>query len=211
MNPAFVEKVIEHDDVHRFKELLGSKGGVLSVPHTGSWDLGAVGASLFGISMFYITRRQKNLLVDNYLNSMRTITGIGVLYRDSPSMLKGVLGNLKKGLVLAIMPDVRMPTPAYSINFLGGQANLGGGSAMFARQAKVPLFPAALTRIGWARHQWQLLEPIYPNPKIEKNEDAQRMMQDMLSQFEEIVRSEPEQYFWYNKRWVLQPLSEDSD
>ena len=206
MTPAWIQRMIEHADVHRLKEMLGGKGGVLAVPHAGSWDMGAVAASMLGIPMFIITRRQKNRLVDDYLNRMRKLTGMEVLYRDSASMLKGVLRNLKNGYVLAIMPDVRMPTPAYLIRFIGGEANLGGGAAVFARQADVPLFPAVLTRIGWTRHGWRLGDPVYPDKKAAKDADSRRMMQELMDQFDRAVREQPEQYFWYNKRWLLDPL-----
>jgi lauroyl/myristoyl acyltransferase len=32
------------------------------------------------------------------------------------------------------------------------------------------------------------------------------MMEELMAQFSTAIKANPEQYFWYNKRWVLDPL-----
>ena len=51
-----------------------------------------------------------------------------------------------------------------------------------------------------------LHDPIVPDPEADKKEDIERMFKELLALFESIIREQPEQYFWYNKRWVLDPL-----
>jgi len=63
-------------------------------------------------------------------------------------------------------------------------------------------------RSGWTRHKWHLLEPVYPDPSLEKRADWYRMTQEIMTRFSNLVRRHPEQYFWYNKRWVLDPLED---
>ena len=40
----------------------------------------------------------------------------------------------------------------------------------------------------------------------DRKEDIKRMMNDLMAQFTEAIKAHPEQYFWYNKRWVLDPI-----
>jgi lauroyl/myristoyl acyltransferase len=113
---------------------------------------------------------------------------------------------LKEGKVMAILPDVRARTEALPIEFLGREANIGAGMALFARQAGVPIFPIILKRVGWTRHVWTPLEPVFPAGESDKQQDWQRMTQAVMTRFDQAICESPEQYFWYNKRWVLDPL-----
>ncbi len=191
-------------------ELLSLKGGaIMALPHMGSWDMGGVAASIVGVPIFFITGTQKNPLFDSYVNRMRGVTGIETIPRDSKSLLRQVIRNLRKGRVLAFTNDLRAKTKAMSVQFLGSEANIVGGMALFARQANVPVYPLYLTREGWTYHRVTFGDPIFPNPDLPKEEDWQRITQEVMTFFDKAIRAHPEQYFWYNKRWVLDPLDED--
>ncbi|NOU35214.1 MAG: hypothetical protein HOO88_00335 [Kiritimatiellaceae bacterium] len=179
---------------------------IFATAHMGNWDLGGVACKLAGIPVFSIARRQKNPLTDDLLNRMRNATGMDVVLNDS-TVLKNVVRRLKAGEVLAILPDVRSATEALSIDFLGGQANLGAGAALFAQMAHCPIYPVALLRRGWTHHEYKVFDPIFPDPSLDKKEDWQRMMQKLVSIFDAEIHAHPEQYFWFNKRWVLDPLN----
>ena len=178
---------------------------IFSTAHMGNWDLGGVLCKLAGIPVFSIARRQKNPLTDDLLNRIRSTTGMDVVLNDS-TVLRNVVRRLKAGEVLAILPDVRSATEALSIDFLGGKANLGAGAALFAQMANCPIYPIALLRRGWTHHEYKVFDPIYPDPSLDKKEDWQRMMQTLVSIFDAEIRAHPEQYFWFNKRWVLDPI-----
>lgn len=178
---------------------------IVATAHMGNWDLAGVASKLDGMPIFSIARRQKNPLTDDLLNKMRNATGMEVVLNDS-RVLQNVVRRLKSGGVLAILPDVRSRTEALSINFLGGKANLGAGTALFAQMAKCPIIPVVLTRRGWAQHDCKVFDPITPNPTADKNEERLRIIQELVSIFDEEIRENPEQYFWFNKRWVLDPI-----
>jgi KDO2-lipid IV(A) lauroyltransferase len=205
---AWVERVTDYGDIEKAKAMLGAgQGAILVVPHSGNWDLAGVSAQLFGLPMFFVVGRQRNPLVDEWLNRMRGITGIETIPRDA-SALKKVIKNLRAGKVLAFMTDLRSKTPAMRVRFLGKEANVVGGMGLFARQAGVPVLPAVVTRVGWGRHRWRAFEAVRPDPAAEKEADRLRMTQQVIDIYDRFIREEPDQYFWYNKRWVLDPLEE---
>jgi Kdo2-lipid IVA lauroyltransferase/acyltransferase len=191
------------EKVHRDYRENGSL--IVATAHMGNWDLAGVASKLDGMPIFSIARRQKNPLTDELLNKMRNATGMEVVLNDSRT-LRNVVRKLKKGGVLAILPDVRSRSEALSIDFLGGTANLGAGTALFAQMAKCPIVPVALIRRGWMQHDCKVFEPIIPDPSQDKNEERRRMMQELISVFDAEISSHPDQYFWFNKRWVLDPL-----
>lgn len=184
-------------------------GLVLAVPHSGNWDFAGVACHLQGYPMFFIARRQRNVLVDNYLNRMRGASGAETIHNDA-HLLRSVIKGLRSGKILAILPDVRARTPALAIAFLGGTANIGAGMAMFARQVHCAIQPAGVFRVGWTRHQWQMFDPVFPDAALDKQEDWRRMTQAVMTSLDRFIREHPEHYFWYNKRWVLDPI-EDTD
>jgi KDO2-lipid IV(A) lauroyltransferase len=193
----------------RASHLKPGQGSIFVIPHMGNWDLAGVGGSLFDIPVFVVAARQRNPLTDAYLNRMRAGQGMEVVMRDD-HVVKRVLRALKKGQTLAFLTDLRSRTPGMRVQFLGKEANLVAGLGLFARQAGVPVFPGYVRREGWTRHVWHFEEPIWPDLSLSKEADWQRITQKTMDLFERAIRQYPEQYFWYNKRWVLDPLEADA-
>jgi Kdo2-lipid IVA lauroyltransferase/acyltransferase len=178
------------------------RGVVVAVCHMGNWDLAGVAACLMGVPMLTIARRQKNPLTDAFLTRMRGKTGLQVIYHGS-KMLTEIVPALRAGKVLAILPDLRAKTESVRVKFLGADADLPTGMARFAREAGVPILPQLVIRQGWGRHLWRAFEPIVPDPSLDEKQDWQRMTQYVMDCFSHAVHEHPDQYFWFNKRWVL--------
>jgi KDO2-lipid IV(A) lauroyltransferase len=208
MTRAWVERTTDCAAVEQVRTVLGEgRGAILVIPHMGSWETAGVAAALLGLPVFFIVGHQKNPLVDAYANRLRGITGVETIPRDAAALRKTVK-NLREGRVLAFMTDLRSRTPGVAVRFLGRDANLVAGMGVFAKIAGAPVVPAVVTRVGWARHRWRTFEPVRPDPALDRDADARRMTQHVMDVFERAIREEPEQYFWFNKRWVLDPLED---
>lgn len=181
------------------------QGGVFALPHMGAWELPGRAMTLRGVPFFSVAGKQRNPLFDYYLNSTREKSGMPILMRGA-STLKDIIRRLKAGQMLAILPDVRMRTEAVKVKFLGKEANIGGGMAMFARHANVPIFPVIVTRVGWAKHVAHIYPPVWSDPSLDKDADIQQMSQKVMDIVSDAIMAQPEQWFWYNKRWVLEPV-----
>lgn len=182
------------------------RGAIIACPHMGNWELAGAACRFRGVPIFNVAARQRNPLVNGYFNRIRSSPGIVTVERGTGSM-RSVLRMIRNGKALAILPDSRMKAPDILLPFLGGQANLGTGMAAFARHADAPVFPGIVTREGWRRHRVRLCRPLYPDPSLPKFQDIHRMMMQVVKICSEAVCEQPEQWFWYNKRWVLEPLA----
>lgn len=180
------------------------RGFILATPHMGNWEIAGIAGDLIGLPLFTIARKQKNPLVDAYINKMRRSFNLEVLYKDAKGW-KGVIDRLKQGKVLAVLPDIGVRARGVTVDYLNGKATIAPGTAHFAQLASCPVYPIVVRRIGWTRHDAVLLDPIIPNPEADKKEEQQRIMQDIMSALSKEILQTPEQYFWYNKRWVLNP------
>lgn len=206
MDRAWIEQHVDTSLMPRLTEQWDdSRGAVLAVPHMGNWDLAGVGSHIIGLPIFFMARRQKNPLVDDYLNRLRGVTGVETVLTDSQALRK-VIRNLKAGKIFAMLPDVRARETGVMVPFLGGEAALATGMELFARHANVPIFPAYALREGWDRHRWIPLKPVLADPSVDRETDQRRIMLEVMALFDEAIRAHPEQYFWYNKRWILDPL-----
>ncbi|MFA7171797.1 MAG: hypothetical protein WC340_00030 [Kiritimatiellia bacterium] len=179
-------------------------GAIIAVPHTGNWDLAGWAYNQYGVQMFSIAAKQKNPLVNRWINQQRE-TGIMILERGGGT-LKQIIRLLRQGSVLAILPDVRVYIPDLELDFLGGRANLGRGMAQFAITAKVPIIPAVFTRVGCTKHTGKTFDIILPDPALAKADNIVQMTTKVITLIDQTIRDQPEQWFWYNKRWVLTPV-----
>jgi len=192
-------------EIPAVKDLIARHGGaVITVPHMGNWDLAGWACDRHGIKMFSVAAKQKNPLVNAWINRQRE-SGMTVLERGGGT-IKQIVKLLRAGNALAILPDVRVYTPDLEIPFLGSVANFGRGMAMFAIAANVPVIPAVLWRKGWTRHCFERLPAIFPDPGLGKAQDARRITEEVIALVHAAVRNAPEQWFWYNKRWILTPV-----
>ncbi len=191
------------DAISKFSEQ--KKGAIIAVPHMGSWEMAACAAKMHGVPVFSIAARQNNFLTSDYLINVRFKRGIDTIARGS-SAIKDVLTRITQGEALAILSDVRVRTPALSIPFLGGTANIGEGMAIFAKQTNSPILAIVVRRIGLFKHSLTLCETIFPDKSLDKKADVSRMTACVLKHFEKAIMEDPGQWFWYNKRWILDPL-----
>ena len=197
------------EKIPKAKELVAKHGGLIfAVPHMGNWDMAGWACSHNGVNIFSIAARQRNPYINAWIMRQRE-KGIKMLERGG-SVLKQVIKNLKSGQVFAILPDVRMRREDLEVPFLGGMANLGRGMATFAIAANVPIVPAVFMRKGWTKHEFVHFEPLYPDPSLGRDADVRRLTEAVIKTIDAAIRKNPEQWFWYNGRWILDPVKKSS-
>lgn len=204
----WVLKVVDSslDDYKKLSEWSKTgKGGIIATSHMGSWEMAALACLAYDIPLFSLAAQQKNKLVDEFYNRSRAGTGFEIVLRSAS--VKVILRKIKEGKMLAILSDVRGKTDALPVKFLGKTANVAEGMGFIARQTNVPVFPTMITRIGWGLHRYRIYDPIFPDPNAEKKADALRITQSFFDTLTKYVQNEPEQWFWFNKRWIFDPLT----
>ena len=186
--------------------LRSGEGSILATAHMGSWEMAAVSCEELGMRMVYLAARQKNRLVDNFWHSLRRSEGRNETVLRTTSGMRKVTGLMQQGFNLAILPDLRSKHTGISVPFLGGVANIGSGMARFARNANVPIYPCICVRMGWTRHAFTVHDAVRPDPSVDKDRDIERMTIEVLSIMDAAIQQHPDQWFWFNKRWILDPV-----
>ncbi len=188
------------DDLKQFQESC-EHGFILATPHMGNWEIAAVAGDLFGFPIFAIARKQRNPLINDYINKMRQSFNLELVFKET-KMWRGVVKRIQQGKIMAVLPDINNRR-GIAVDFLNGKATIAAGAAHFAQMAHCPVCPVVVRRIGWTKHDATLLDPVHPDPNADREADQQRIMQDIMAAFSREILKTPEQYFWNNKRWVL--------
>jgi len=187
----------------------GGRGIVITLPHCGNWDLAGSMCCLSGLPIFSVAGKQRNPYINDWINKSRGGHGMTILERGDSAIMQ-IIRRLKSGEMFAILPDTRNFTPDLSVPFLGGDANVARGMAAFAWQAKVPVFPIVIRRVGWMKFDIKSFPEIAPDYSAQKEAEILRITRETLAIFDREIRATPEQWFWYNKRWVLEPVQQVS-
>ena len=180
------------------------KGVVIMVPHSGNWYMAAWSMAKYGLPLFAIAARQRNWKIDAWMK--RQYGDIEVVERGSARTLVEIKRKLRQGRAFAILPDLRVPQRDVEVDFLGGKANVSHAAAMFAVSCGSPVVVAMMTRDG-GKHVFHHLATLRPNPEAaDRKAEAVRITREAMALLDEGIRRHPGDWFWYNKRWILQPV-----
>ena len=189
----------------RLQELVDEGNGVvIMVPHSGNWYMAAWSMAKYGLPLFALAAPQRNPKIDAWMK--RQYGDIEVLDRSEKSTLSRIKDKLKSGRAFAILPDLRVPLPDVDVGFLGGRANVSHAGAMFAVRCGSPIVVAAMHREN-GKHVFNHLATLRPDANAaDPKAEAARLTREAMTLIDGEVRARPGEWYWYNKRWILQPV-----
>ena len=207
LDKAWIERHVK--DVHVYADRLKAiadegKGVVIMVPHSGNWYMAAWAMARCGVPLFAIAAKQRNPYIDAWMNRQYG-EGLDVVERGSARVMAEIKSRLSKGQCFAILPDLRVPTKDVEVPFLNGTANVSHGGASFATAIGAPVVVAIMRRED-GKHVFDHLGTLRPNAELSRKEDSVRLTRETMALLDAAIKKTPEHWFWYNKRWILQPV-----
>ncbi len=190
---------------NRLQELVDEGHGVvIMVPHSGNWYMAAWSMAKYGLPLFALAARQRNPKIDAWMK--RQYGDIEVLDRSERSTLAKIRDKLRAGGAFAILPDLRVKAPDVEVDFLNGKANVSHAGAMFAVRTGAPIVVAAMRREG-GRHALNHIATLRADESAASpREEAARLTREVMKLIDAEIRARPGEWYWYNKRWILQPV-----
>jgi KDO2-lipid IV(A) lauroyltransferase len=183
------------------------RGVIVVVAHTGNWDLAGAVVTRPGYPMCFIARQQKNSALYDQLVATREKGGGTVVDRDDPRLLRKLLRFLsEKNGVVSIPVDIRSRAPAAPFQFLGHTASIANGLGLMAAKSGAVVIPVYIGRKGRYTHYWKGFPDRSLPVGCSDKEKRVELMQSCLDEFSAEILKHPESYFWFNKRWVLEPF-----
>ncbi len=184
-------------------------GVVIMVPHSANWYMAAWAMAKYGLRLFALAARQRNPKLNQWMNEQ--YGDIEVLDRDNRGTVREIESRIAAGRAFAILPDLRVRKADVEVDFFGGKANVSRAGALFAVKANAPIVLAIMSRRA-DKHVFTHLATLRPNPNAtDHNAEARRLTCEALKLLSDAIMREPENWFWYNKRWILEPPENRKD
>ena len=180
------------------------RGILIATGHLGNWELSAFTHALMTEPMNVMVRPLDNPLVDQLVESRRTMSGNQLIFKKDAA--RSVLKALKLNQPVGILIDQNTaPSEGVFINFFGKAACAGVAFVKLAYHSQAPVIPGfALWDEATKRYVLHFL------PEVPLTGDVLTDTQKIHSILEEVIRQYPDQWMWIHRRWKTRPPGEPS-
>ncbi|MBR4152918.1 MAG: lysophospholipid acyltransferase family protein [Selenomonadaceae bacterium] len=205
LNEKNLSEYIEIENLERMRTaLLGGQGVVVLTGHIGTWEWLSAAFSLNGMPVTAIAKLQPNAEYSRVLDDLRATIHVEIFNRGT-NELRAAGRALKDGKILGFLADQDAGPGGAFINFLGKTASTPLGPAVFARRFNAPVLPAFIIRKENGRHVVKIGEIMRFEDTGDTDADLLRFTEKMTKILEQVIRENPTQWLWFQKRWNTPP------
>lgn len=180
------------------RELGRGKGLIVVTPHFGNWDLGAAATATCTGEVHAVADQFGPTAVDSLVRAARERLGVKVIPTGSTSA-RAALRVLRQGGILCLAADIDTEGSGVAVSFLGRQVYLPAGPATLALRTGASLVPGYLRRLPKGGHEARMLEPITMPAESGEGSPVRELTQRMAAAFEEVIRTDPGQWFAFHR------------
>ncbi|MCQ9154849.1 lysophospholipid acyltransferase family protein [Acidomonas methanolica] len=170
--------------------------------HIGNWEVLPPAVARYGMPFASFYRAAANPLVDRLIADMRR----DAMKQDVPNFPKGALGarqalrHVAQGGHLGILADQKM-NDGIEARFFGLPAMTPSAAAIFALRHDCPIVTGRVRRVGPARFEVIVDQPLFPDASGDRAADVARLTQAINDRLEAAIRAEPGAWLWLHRRW----------
>lgn len=173
--------------------------------HFGNFEIGGYVTGLLGVPSYTIARKLDNDYLNDFVNKFREWNGQFILPKDgSAPMVQKVL---ESGGVLTLLGDQHAGTKGCWVDFLGRPASCHKAVALFTLNGRAPMV------VTYSKHTDQPMRfeigcagVIDPLTMPKELNDVKALTQWYNDRMAEVIREDPEQFWWLHKRWKEKPV-----
>ncbi len=201
MNEKRIKKEVRFEGVDRvMQKYEDRKGLILLAAHFGNWEYSGIAGGLdLGRPFSIIVKPQRNVLVSEWLNKMRTKWGNEVI--PLGISIRQVYKALKDGKIVAMAADQRGSADGIRVDFFGRKAAVYPGPAILSLKTGAPIFCGISVRQPNNSYVTRFDEIDLKNLPESEEEKVIELSQRLTDYLENIIREHPEQWLWMHKRW----------
>jgi lauroyl/myristoyl acyltransferase len=197
------EPSITTESWRAFQTLLEEKRGILLLtPHIGNWELGAPFLRRRNVNLQVITQAEPNLSLTRLRAKSRARWGIETLViGENPFGFVEVIRRLEEGAVVALLMDRPPPASSVTVKLFGHRFPASIAAAELARASGCALLPVALPREKSGYSIKLYPEIPYERTALGNREARANLTQEIMRQFEPIIREYLTQWFHFVPLW----------
>ncbi len=178
------------------------KGVLLITPHVGNWEFGAPFLRRRGISLQVITQAEPQDSLTDLRKASRARWGIETLViGENPFAFVEVIRRLEQGVTVALLVDRPPAASAVTVQLFGRDFAASIAAAELARASGCALMPVCLPRTVSGHAVEMLPEVAYDRAGLGNRAARTRLTQQMLWQFEPVIKRHLDQWFHFVPLW----------
>ena len=205
LNEKNLSEYIEIEHLERMRAaLLEGHGVVVLTGHIGTWEWLSAAFTLNGLPVTAIAKLQPNAEYSRVLDDLRATIHVEIFNRGT-NELRAAGRALKDGKILGFLADQDAGPGGAFIDFLGKTASTPMGPAVFSRRFNAPVLPAFILRKEDGRHLVKIGEIMHFEDTGDTDADLLHFTEKMTKILEEVIRENPTQWLWFQKRWNTPP------
>jgi KDO2-lipid IV(A) lauroyltransferase len=186
----------------------GGRGLLILTGHIGNFIVIGHYLRSLGFPMTFVAKRAANEYVNREIVKVYGRHGSTIIpvrgFKNDPEGGIRLYRSLKRGEIVVALVDQDAGPEGYKSTFFGLPTSLPSGPARFAHRSGTPVTTGFATREE-GRIRVEIQRPI-DHSAAGSPAEAERIILDEYSRrLEEKVRSAPEQYFWFHKKWKSVP------
>lgn len=205
---ADAEKIFEVENLRLAERCYAEgKGAIVVSAHFGNWELKAMCWAFLAKPCAIVYKPFSNKFLDKTMLKWRAFGGNEFIpMSDAPKL---GLKRLREGKFLALLSDQAAHSDDCFTTFLGRDAAIFLGAAVFALRTKLPVILSMPRRIGVGRHRLELSE--IKTDDLSFSPDNVKILAERYTRaIEDYIRRYPEQWFWLHNRWKRAPPEKTS-
>ena len=200
MGRKYFEKYITVEKTAALEKALNHTTGVIGLTfHFGNWEYYGVSNAFLGKEISFLVGKQRNSLVDGYINRLRSSQGAKLLTRDVS--MRGIIKIARKGGIVCWLSDQSAGKNGLVVDFFGHPASTPRGAAAFSVKLNMPITCGFMVREKGPYQRFVVKEFLLPNPDLPKREAEIELTQRYTKVLEEMIKEYPELYWWSHRRW----------
>ncbi len=180
------------------------KGVVVLTGHIGTWEWLSASFTLNGLPVTAIAKPQPNIQYTQVLDDLRATIHVEIFSRGTSELLAAARA-LKSGKILGFLADQDAGPGGCFTEFLGRTASTPMGPAVFARKFDAPVLPAFILRQPNGKHKVVIGEIMHYEDHGDPDKDLEAFTVKMTKIVDKIIRENPTQWLWFQKRWNTTP------
>lgn len=181
----------------RYKE---NKGLILLAAHYANWEYIAASVGLqLGQSLAIIVKGQRNNLVNDWMNKMRTRWGNKIV--PLGLSIRNIYSTLKNKEIVAMVADQRGPEDSLKLEFFGKLTSVFVGPAVLSLKTGAPIIYCIPVRQNDYSYKAETFEVDQQDLTGSYEERIKQLTEKLLRYLEQVITEHPEQWLWMHDRW----------
>jgi len=188
------------------KSLEEAPSAALLSGHFGCWEFLPMVFAARGMKMCSMAKPIHNSLVEAMIRKARAHPGLQIVTTDES--VSRMLRLMKDGWLLGFVADQDARKAGVFVDFFGRPASTATGPALFALRFGLPMIVGFTTRTAQGKYRFEV-DGRLPQPEgMSQDKAVAELTRLYIQRLEARVRSLPEQYWWFHRRWKTRPPEE---